>query len=654
MSTTQNLSNMSYVSINGISEFNNSITWHDDCSSIEVWTENTTNVENQVQYYQSGVPLLTNGTGIYSDTIPGYASDLHGIQYFKKLETPMKICNNLDFRVEVYHIGTPNMAGSVGVVLFDENNASVFKAGGVDGWLGSTCNAWVAYKENGIQTTEYNTMSGAWSGIVRVWYDFETSSIRGEAAGSEFVLASTGEFNRSREVHWVGIVFYNMQFYAYESHIVTDISLSATSDEGFTSWYSNCSDHTVFDGLADDNWYGNPSVHIDGSINSIDDYIYADDYGSGAESHGPMMYHTLTSPFKFSRFVALEAEIEVDAVADSRLCGVAVVLFDEYNNTILAINVADSWTSSSNVAAYSNYDHSNGTRYVTPYELPTWITPTPYYEVIKVIQNTTGLYAFVPRIGNFLVVQKGGLELNRTVSYIAVNFRAWSSDPVCETVRIHDILLTIDDPPAISPPNDITYEAGSTGRSITWNVFDRTPGTYQVFRNGAILVGNDWDGSPIIIQIGGLYPGVYEYILNVTDTLDSYSTDSVIVTVVDTTGPLVSNPIDIEFILGTSGHTINWSASELYPENWSVYVNGTFLISDSWNGSDVLLPIDNLEVGIYNYTIIFEDESGNTGVDVVFVSVREPPILMDGFLTLSLVIGGVLVIIIIVVIRKRS
>jgi len=417
--------------------------WHDDCSNTTGWYENTTNIENLINEVQTGISLLTDGESLYSDTIPSSTTESHGPQFFKKIPSPLSLKDGLDLQVEIEHIGTSGYMGSVGIVLLDEFNATVYKVGGVDGWTGSECNGWVAYKEGDPQNIEYVTKSGSWTGTVRVWYNATTDSVMGDVTGTEFTLAASGSFNSNREVHFVGIVFYNLGSQLYESHVVKDILLttSETVPPSISYWHHDCSNITAFDGVADDSWYGDPNVHIDGSIASQNGYIYADDYGTGSLSYGPMRYHSFSSPFPLSTFENLSVEFEMDASSATLMGAAAVVLFDQNNDTIIAINVADSWSGYSVAAAYASYDFANGTRVITPYTNPTWTATLPYNEMISVIRNVTGLYAQVPRVGTFFILASEHIENERSIASIAVNFRASTSAAICEINRIHEIYL---------------------------------------------------------------------------------------------------------------------------------------------------------------------------------------------------------------------
>jgi parallel beta-helix repeat protein len=90
-------------------------------------------------------------------------------------------------------------------------------------------------------------------------------------------------------------------------------------------------------------------------------------------------------------------------------------------------------------------------------------------------------------------------------------------------------------PPVIDHPSDISYEEGVTGNSITWNPEDLNPSSYEISRNGTIIISGYWSGESITISIDDLESGYYFYECKVYDLYDNSITDTVIVTVTEST-----------------------------------------------------------------------------------------------------------------------
>lgn len=181
--------------------------------------------------------------------------------------------------------------------------------------------------------------------------------------------------------------------------------------------------------------------------------------------------------------------------------------------------------------------------------------------------------------------------------------------------------------PSIDSPNDILYEAGELGHVIVWIVLNLTPTMYEVLRNDRVVNSSVWaGGTQLEVSVDGLDPLIYNYTLVVHDIEDVTLSDTVFVTVVDTTAPNLSHPEDIEYEARTTTHYLTWNAFDLYPDWFEIVRNQVLLHSGYW--TDVItISVDGLDPGVYNYTIILYDESDNYSFDavqVVAVDTRVP------------------------------
>ncbi len=85
--------------------------------------------------------------------------------------------------------------------------------------------------------------------------------------------------------------------------------------------------------------------------------------------------------------------------------------------------------------------------------------------------------------------------------------------------------------------------------------------------------------------------------------------------------PTLDSPEDLTYEEGTIGHEITWNATASFPLYYMVYRNGTLIESNEWNGSQIVVSVDGLPVGIYEYALTVEDALGGTVSDTVFVTV---------------------------------
>jgi len=102
--------------------------------------------------------------------------------------------------------------------------------------------------------------------------------------------------------------------------------------------------------------------------------------------------------------------------------------------------------------------------------------------------------------------------------------------------HIHKPVLSDFDAPTLDSPPDFEIEYGSTGHCIVWNPADAYPDSYRLFVDGKLEESGFWNGSSISVDLDGLTPGVYEYTLIVFDLALNQAYDSVLVTVIDSSG----------------------------------------------------------------------------------------------------------------------
>jgi parallel beta-helix repeat protein len=89
----------------------------------------------------------------------------------------------------------------------------------------------------------------------------------------------------------------------------------------------------------------------------------------------------------------------------------------------------------------------------------------------------------------------------------------------------------------------------------------------------------------------------------------------------DNTDPIINHPADIEYEEGSTGHSITWALFDEYPSKYEVYRDHNLIESRIWNGSNIVIDIDGLNAGVYNYTLVVYDKIGNSASDSVYVTV---------------------------------
>ncbi len=180
--------------------------------------------------------------------------------------------------------------------------------------------------------------------------------------------------------------------------------------------------------------------------------------------------------------------------------------------------------------------------------------------------------------------------------------------------------------PTINSPADITYEYGSGGY-ITWTPTDENPGgLYYLYINGVIEREGIWDGSNIVFDLSSLtFSSItINFTLHVMDRVGNLESDTVFVTIVDTIGPTISQPSDLEIPEGAEGKSIRWTPYDLNPSHYQIFYNGTVIQEGNWTADQVIIFEINttLPVGAYDFIITIFDKAGNSISDSVIVTIR--------------------------------
>jgi phosphatidylserine/phosphatidylglycerophosphate/cardiolipin synthase-like enzyme len=225
---------------------------------------------------------------------------------------------------------------------------------------------------------------------------------------------------------------------------------------------------------------------------------------------------------------------------------------------------------------------------------------------------------------------------NITVSAHINNGTHWF-DGLEMVIHVLDVVPEVDDPPTIDSPANVEYEIGDTGNAIVWHPSDSDPKNYTVTQDSAPFAQGSWDGGDIIVAIDGLGTGVYVFEMTVFDQTDKSASDSVQVTVTDTTDPSINSPADVVYVSGSSGNSITWTVSDFEPDRYTITRNGTEVANEAWDGSSISFDIDGLGVGTHIFEITIYDETGNSASDTVVVTVTPT----DSQILIFIVIGAI-------------
>lgn len=121
---------------------------------------------------------------------------------------------------------------------------------------------------------------------------------------------------------------------------------------------------------------------------------------------------------------------------------------------------------------------------------------------------------------------------------------------------------------------------------------------------------------------------------------------------------VINHPTDIDYIEGDTGHNITWIATDNNPNAYKIMKEGVEIVSDTWSSGDSLIvDVDGLSSGDYNYTIIIWDNYDNVVTDTVIVSVskhRESPKDINGYSGLLIILSVAGISVVVISIKRRK
>ncbi|MGV9169668.1 MAG: right-handed parallel beta-helix repeat-containing protein, partial [Promethearchaeia archaeon] len=192
---------------------------------------------------------------------------------------------------------------------------------------------------------------------------------------------------------------------------------------------------------------------------------------------------------------------------------------------------------------------------------------------------------------------------------------------------VQEIQVTLDNThPALEP--SIEDEEATADRWPYWSV-EASDGLSElkwiaVFLDGELVNNETQDASSgtLYFDLEFTDDGAYELCFMSSDSLGNVGELNLTV-YYDTTAPELSSSEDVSYEEGTTGHTITWEASDLTPSHYNVTLNGASYIDSEWDGSDITVEIDGLDVGTYTLQITVYDRVGHDSYDSVEIEVTE-------------------------------
>ncbi|MBY8996321.1 MAG: hypothetical protein KGD60_01220 [Candidatus Thorarchaeota archaeon] len=224
-----------------------------------------------------------------------------------------------------------------------------------------------------------------------------------------------------------------------------------------------------------------------------------------------------------------------------------------------------------------------------------------------------------------------GSDISTPLSSVGLgfyNYTLYVSDASSNSVTSQVNVTIVDGTaPLVDSPPDITYLEGQTGYSIVWTPTDTHPSSYEILRNGTVILEGDWNstGESVSVNVDGLAKNTYNFTFIAFDVGGNFVTDEVFVSVFSAVIPYVNHPDDLHISEGTLGTEIIWSPIDLNPLSYEIYRDEVLIRSGSWNtsGEVMVLLVEGYALGDYNFTIFVIDTDTNNATDTVWVTVYD-------------------------------
>lgn len=179
------------------------------------------------------------------------------------------------------------------------------------------------------------------------------------------------------------------------------------------------------------------------------------------------------------------------------------------------------------------------------------------------------------------------------------------------------------------------------GNKIGWNTIVNAidNGVDTMFTDG-VNIGNMWSD----------FDSTENYTLSGTGN----STDVFATLLIDSAEPIINEILDFVIDIDSNGETITWTPNDRFHLRYQIFLNDYPMELGNWDGREITISLDDLELGSQTILINVIDGAGNVGTDEVEVIVIA--FILGGIGTeLVMLASGVTVVIfllLIVIIKK--
>lgn len=205
---------------------------------------------------------------------------------------------------------------------------------------------------------------------------------------------------------------------------------------------------------------------------------------------------------------------------------------------------------------------------------------------------------------------------------VTIVFYDTSGNSVTRSINL--TIIDTTSPSIIEFPANDTIEFGTPSNYLNWTLSELDPSVFNVTINNEFSEQLPYANGTVLLNIDGLPLGYNNITVVFYDNSGNIANDSVFITVSDTISPIISPQSDVVLEFGSIGNIVNWTASDLLPSNYTVFIDESYWTSGSWdNESEVSISIDDLSIGNHSFQITFGDSSNNQEMAEIGINVRD-------------------------------
>ena len=161
-------------------------------------------------------------------------------------------------------------------------------------------------------------------------------------------------------------------------------------------------------------------------------------------------------------------------------------------------------------------------------------------------------------------------------------------------------------------PASKSYD-GTQTFNLTWKAIDDNPNTYAIYADGILAQsGSFFSKQNITLQVLSLVAGLHNFTIVLTDLSNNKVVNTVNVTSVDQTPPIITGLTTISYNESSTGNFVTWNVSDVNPADYQIFFDGISVKNGSWNNtSSIVFNVDGYLKGTYNITLETNDTSNN-------------------------------------------